>query len=150
MKLRKGGNERARLSSSARSRVKGPRRYTRERRIVITEAGLKTRGSIRPCEARSSISIVVSGSRRCLPFYSRYLILLVQVTRKIYWLRVGAARSSMPTKEERSHDFSCRGSGNFTSCPDRFANSNNFFLFTRSRCQLSRGNDVIHALLIQV
>lgn len=37
------------------------------KKIVITEAGLKTRGSIRPCEARSSISIVVSGLRRCSP-----------------------------------------------------------------------------------
>jgi len=55
-------------------------------KIVITEAGLKTRASIRPCEARSSISIVVSGSRRCL-LYSSYLILLVQVMWKIYWLR---------------------------------------------------------------
>lgn len=60
------------------NRSKGGNDAIYVRKIVITEAGLKTRGSIRPCEARSSISIVVSGSRRCL-LYSRYLILLVQV-----------------------------------------------------------------------
>lgn len=92
---------RARSSFLARTGVKRQRWYIRERRIVITEAGLKTRGSIRPCEARSSISIVVSGSRRCLPLSTPAI--------SFYWYRlrekfIGSAqrpdRSSIPTKIE--------------------------------------------------
>ena len=39
--------------------------------------------------------------------YSRYLILLVQVTWKIYWLRAAADRSSIPTKIEEKPRLSC-------------------------------------------
>ena len=101
---------RARSSFLARTGVKRQRRCIRERRIVITEAGLKTRGSIRPCEARSSISIVVSGSRRCLPLSTPAI--------SFYWYRlrekfIGSAqrpdRSSIPTKIEEKPRRILRG-----------------------------------------